>query len=158
VSSSVGVHNLSDDPQLINVAFGNYRLQAGSPMTGAGAPLPIEQRDGYGNLRLLTSRFDIGRMSITDSLVRVCKMIGKSSTPEFGRESGIARPDGDGLDNLQEYSATLTRTIPTQMATESATGQPRPWKRATTRSRPRSDNTSSGFRHDLLDGYSRIRF
>jgi hypothetical protein len=100
-----GAHNLSIDPVLVNILFGNYRLQGGSPMIGMGKSLPIEQRDLYGNPRPVTGRFDIGANEYTDSL-------GDGIQDDWKIKYGLSLtvsqatqdPDGDGLNNLQEYN------------------------------------------------------
>ncbi len=100
-----GVHNLSVDPILVNMLFGNYRLQMISPVIGAGATLPIEQRDFYGNPRPVTGRFDIGANQYKDSL-------GDGIQDDWKIKHGLSLTvsqasldfDGDGLNNLQEYN------------------------------------------------------
>lgn len=102
---TAGAHNLSIDPQLVTVPFGNYRLQAVSLAFGAGTTLPIEQRDLYGNPRPLTGRFDIGANEYKDSL-------GSGMQDDWEIKRGLSTtvsqasldPDGDGLNNLQEYN------------------------------------------------------
>ncbi len=102
---TAGAHNLSVDPQLVNTAFGNYRLQTNSPVFGAGSSLPIEQRDLYGNSRPTGGRFDIGANEYTDSL-------GDGIQDDWKIKHGLSLtvsqasldPDGDGLNNLQEYN------------------------------------------------------
>jgi hypothetical protein len=100
-----GAHNLSIDPILVNMVFGNYRLQTNSPVIGAGISLPIEQSDLYGNPRPLTGRFDIGANEYTDSL-------GSGMQDDWEIKHGLSLtvnqasldPDGDGVNNLQEYN------------------------------------------------------
>ncbi len=100
-----GAHNLSIDPILVNMLFGNYRLQTNSPVVGVGTSLPIEQRDLYGNPRPLTGRFDIGANEYTDSL-------GYGMQDDWEIKHGLSLtvnqasldPDGDGVNNLQEYN------------------------------------------------------
>ncbi len=100
-----GAHNLSIDPILVNMLFGNYRLQTNSPLFGAGEPLAIEQSDLYGNPRPLTGRFDIGANEYTDSL-------GSGMQDDWEIKHGLSLtvnqasldPDGDGVNNLQEYN------------------------------------------------------
>ena len=102
---TAGLHNLSVDPILVNMLFGNYRLQTNSPVVGAGISLPIEQRDLYGNSRPVTGRFDIGANEYTDSL-------GDGMQDDWKIKHGLSTtmsqasldPDGDGLNNLQEYN------------------------------------------------------
>jgi hypothetical protein len=86
------------------VAFGNYRMQAGSPVFAAGTSLPIEQSDLYGNPRPVTGRFDIGANEFKDSL-------GSGMQDDWEIKHGLSTtvseasldPDGDGVNNLQEY-------------------------------------------------------
>ncbi|MGD1019877.1 MAG: hypothetical protein ABSA12_11240 [Verrucomicrobiia bacterium] len=100
-----GAHNLSIDPILVNMVFGNYRLQTNSPVRGAGTTLPLEQRDLYGNPRPLTGRFDIGANQYTDTL-------GSGMQDDWEIKHGLSLtvsqalldPDGDGVNNLQEYN------------------------------------------------------
>jgi hypothetical protein len=100
-----GAHNLSVDPILVNMVFGNYRLQTNSPVVGAGESLPIQQSDLYGNPRPLTGRFDIGANEYTDSL-------GSGMQDDWEIKHGLSLtvnqaaldPDGDGVNNLQEYN------------------------------------------------------
>jgi hypothetical protein len=100
-----GAHNLSVDPILVNMVFGNYRLQTNSPVIGAGESLPIQQSDLYGNPRPLTGRFDIGANEYTDSL-------GSGMQDDWEIKHGLSLtvnqasldPDGDGVNNLQEYN------------------------------------------------------
>ncbi|MGO9244961.1 MAG: choice-of-anchor Q domain-containing protein [Verrucomicrobiia bacterium] len=102
---TTGAHNLSVDPILVNMLFRNYRLQTNSPVVGAGTSLPIEQRDLYGNPRPLTGRFDIGANEYTDTL-------GSGMQDDWEIKHGLSLtvnqalldPDGDGVNNLQEYN------------------------------------------------------
>ena len=100
-----GTHNLTNDPIIVNVANANYRLQTNSPVFGAGTSLPIEQRNLYGNSRPLTGSFDIGANQYKDSL-------GSGMQDDWEIKNGLSTavnqgsldPDGDGLNNLQEYN------------------------------------------------------
>jgi hypothetical protein len=100
-----GAHDLSIDPILVNMVFGNYRLQTNSPVIGAGESLPIEQSDLYGNPRPLTGRFDIGANEYKDSQ-------GSGMQDDWEIKHGLSLtvnqasldPDGDGVNNLQEYN------------------------------------------------------
>jgi hypothetical protein len=102
---TAGTHNLSVDPILVNMLFGNYRLQTNSPLFGMGESLPIEQSDLYGNPRPLTGSFDIGANQYTDSL-------GSGMQDDWEIKHGLSLivnqalldPDGDGVNNRQEYN------------------------------------------------------
>jgi len=103
---TAGLHNLSVDPILVNMLFGNYRLQTNTTVRGAGLPLPLEPHDLYGNPRPVTGSFDIGANQYTDSL-------GDGIQDDWKSKHGFSLtvshasedPDGDGLNNLQEYNS-----------------------------------------------------
>jgi hypothetical protein len=104
--ATAGAHNLTNDPQLVNGAFENYRLQMNSPVFSAGALLPIEERDLYGNSRPLTGSFDIGANQYTDSDADGMQNDWESKhqlNPNNGSDA-TGNPDGDGFNNLQEYN------------------------------------------------------
>jgi hypothetical protein len=100
-----GGHNLSIDPGLVNVAFGNYRLQTNSPMFSAGTTLPIERQDLYGSSRPTSAAFDIGANQFKDTDgdgMQDDWEIKHDLNPGSGGDAD-GNPDGDGLNNLAEY-------------------------------------------------------
>jgi hypothetical protein len=104
--STVGTHNLTNDPILVNTAFGNYRLQTNSPVIGAGTSLPIEQRDLYGNSRSAGGSVDIGANQYTDSDgdgMQDDWETKRGLNPGSGGDAGT-NLDTDSFNNLDEYN------------------------------------------------------
>ena len=101
-----GLHNLSIDPILVNMLFGNYRLQTNSPVRGAGTPLPIGAAGPVRQSAPVNGRFDIGANQYTDTL-------GSGMQDDWEIKHGLSLtvnqasldPDGDGVNNLQEYNS-----------------------------------------------------
>jgi hypothetical protein len=106
VFTTVGPHNLTNDPILVSADFGNYRLQTNSPMFGAGTSLAIERRDLYGNSRPASTGIDIGANEFEDSDSDGMQDDWETKHGLNPNSAGDATTnlDSDAFNNLAEYN------------------------------------------------------
>ena len=99
-----GAGNFTNAPLLVNIAGGNLRLQAASPCVNAGNNAYVSvATDLDGNPRIVSGTVDIGAYEFQGSgLLISYAWLQQYGWPTDGSADALD-PDGDGMDNWQEW-------------------------------------------------------
>lgn len=108
--SVLGNITITNEPLFANAAIGDYRLQTNSPCINAGWSIPATTSDLDGNPRIVNGTADIGAYEYqgSGSLISYA-WLQQYGWPTDGSADSLD-PDGDGMNNWQEWRAD---TIPT---------------------------------------------
>jgi hypothetical protein len=112
--STNGLGNFTNEPAFLNVAAGDYHLQAASPCINAGKNAYVTGPvDLDGNPRIAADTVDLGAYEVPSPASRISyAWLQQYGLPSDGSADSVDS-DGDGLNNWQEWCAG---TIPTNAA------------------------------------------
>jgi hypothetical protein len=109
----VGTGNITNAPQFLNMAAGDFRLQSSSPCINAGKNSYVTiSTDFAGNARIVGGTVDIGCYEFqSPASVISYGWLAKYGLPTDG-SGDFVDTDGDGLNNWQEWRAGTDPTDP----------------------------------------------